>query len=80
MAASFGVSRQPVDFGSLDGLPVQIYFFIATPSNIVADHVRALALVSRILNREGIRDQLLKAPDAAAAMAVLTLAEGSEIK
>ena len=80
MAASFGVSRQPVDFGSLDGLPVQIYFFIATPNNIVADHVRALALVSRILNREGIRDQLQQAPDAAAAMAVLSQAERSEAK
>ena len=80
MAAAFGIAREPVDFGSLDGLPVQIFFFIATPNNIVADHVRALALVSRILNREGIRDQLQHAPDAAAAMAILSQAEKSEAK
>jgi mannitol/fructose-specific phosphotransferase system IIA component (Ntr-type) len=80
MAAAFGIAREPVDFGSLDGLPVQIFFFIATPNSIVADHVRALALVSRILNREGIREQLLRAPDAAATMAILSQGERVDAK
>jgi mannitol/fructose-specific phosphotransferase system IIA component (Ntr-type) len=80
MTAAFGIAREPVDFGSLDGLPVQILFFIATPSSIVADHVRALALVSRVLNREGIREQLLRAPDAAAALAVLSQVERTEAR
>lgn len=80
MAAAYGIAREPVDFGSLDGLPVQIFFFIATPGSIVADHVRALALVSRILNREGIREQLLRAPDAAATMAILSQVERMEAK
>ncbi len=80
MAAAFGIAREPVDFGSLDGLPVQIFFFIATPASIVSDHVRALALVSRILNREGIREQLLRAPDAAATMTVLSQVERAEAR
>ncbi|MRR09119.1 PTS sugar transporter subunit IIA [bacterium] len=80
MAAAFGIARSSVEFGSLDGLPVQIFFFIATPGSIVADHVRALALVSRILNREGIREQLLRSPDAAAALAVLSQVERAEAK
>jgi mannitol/fructose-specific phosphotransferase system IIA component (Ntr-type) len=80
MAASYGIARTPVEFGSLDGLPVQIFFFIATPQSIVSDHVRALALVSRILNREGIREQLLRAPDAAAAMAILSQVERIDAK
>ncbi|MDI6739075.1 MAG: PTS sugar transporter subunit IIA [Candidatus Edwardsbacteria bacterium] len=80
MAAAYGIAKEPIDFGSLDGLPVQIFFFIATPNNIVADHVRALALVSRILNREGIREQLLRAPDAAVTMAILSQVERLEAK
>jgi len=61
MAGSFGISESPVDFGSLDGQPVQIFFFLATPQNIVADHVKALALVSRLLNRQELREKLLTA-------------------
>jgi mannitol/fructose-specific phosphotransferase system IIA component (Ntr-type) len=64
MAGAFGISRQPVDFGSLDDQPVQIFFFVATPQNFIADHVKALALVSRLLNRDQIREQLVKAANA----------------
>jgi mannitol/fructose-specific phosphotransferase system IIA component (Ntr-type) len=64
MAGAFGISRTPVDFGSLDGQPVQIFFFVATPQNFIADHVKALALVSRLLNRDQVREQLVKAAGA----------------
>jgi fructose-specific phosphotransferase system IIA component len=80
MSASFGVTREPVEFGSLDGQPVRIFFFIATPQNIVADHVRALALVSRILNRDGIRENLLKISDPAQVMPMFLQAESTEAK
>jgi mannitol/fructose-specific phosphotransferase system IIA component (Ntr-type) len=37
---------------------------VATPQNFIADHVKALALVSRLLNRDQIREQLVKAANA----------------
>jgi fructose-specific phosphotransferase system IIA component len=64
MAGAFGLSQNPVDFGSLDDQPVRIFFFIATPQHIIADHVKALALVSRLLNRDDVREKLLKAGSA----------------
>ncbi len=75
MAASFGLSSRPVDFGSLDGLPVQIFFFLATPQNIVADHVKALALVSKLLNREEVRARLLAATTADQVLKIFAEAE-----
>ncbi len=80
MAGSFGISARPIDFGSLDGQPVQIFFFIATPQSIIADHVKALALVSRLLNREEVRARLLEARTPAAVMEVFRQAEGGEGK
>ncbi len=78
MAGCFGLARQPVDFGSLDGLPVQIFFFLATPQNIVADHVKALALVSRLLNREEVRSKLLAAKSPEEVLKAFAEAEGGE--
>ena len=80
MAGSLGISAEPVDFGSLDGQPVQMFFFLATPQSIVADHVKALALVSRLLNREDVRAALLKATSAGQVMKAFTDAESQDQK
>lgn len=78
MAGSFGINATAIDFGSLDGQPVQIFFFIATPQSIIADHVKALALVSRLLNRDDVRAKLLEARAPSAVMEVFRQAEGGE--
>ncbi|MDQ7798206.1 MAG: PTS sugar transporter subunit IIA [Candidatus Edwardsbacteria bacterium] len=80
MAGAFGLCRNKIDFGSLDGQPVQIFFFIATPQSIIADHVKALALVSRLLNREEIRARLLAADDPQKVMDIFLEAEKGEVK
>jgi fructose-specific phosphotransferase system IIA component len=72
MTGSFGLSAAPVNFGSLDDQPVRIFFFIATPQNIIADHVKALALVSRLLNRDDVREKLLKAVTAQEVMDIFS--------
>jgi fructose-specific phosphotransferase system IIA component len=80
MTGSFGICKNKIDFGSLDDHPVQIFFFIATPQNIIADHVKALALVSRLLNQEEIRGKLLLAEDPQAVMDVFINSQKGEIK
>ncbi|MBI5804844.1 PTS sugar transporter subunit IIA [candidate division TA06 bacterium] len=75
MTGAFGISRQPVDFGSLDDQPVQIFFFVATPQNFIADHVKALALVSRLLNRDQVREQLVKAASAEEVLKIFSQVE-----
>ncbi|MEA3000587.1 MAG: nitrogen system component [Sphingomonadales bacterium] len=39
----------PVDFHSVDGLPVDLVFLILSPPDAGADHLKALAGVSRVL-------------------------------
>ncbi|MEA3062109.1 MAG: nitrogen system component [Sphingomonadales bacterium] len=39
----------PVDFHSVDGLPVDLIFLILSPPDAGADHLKALAGVSRVL-------------------------------
>lgn len=39
----------PIDFQSVDGLPVDLVFLILSPPDAGADHLKALASVSRVL-------------------------------
>jgi PTS system nitrogen regulatory IIA component len=46
---------QPIDFQSVDGLPVDLVFLLLSPPDAGADHLKALASVSRALrNRETV--------------------------
>ncbi len=60
---SFGISRKGIDFDSLDGKPVNIFFLLLAPSKSVASHLNALAKISRILKNNGFREDVLAAKD-----------------
>src|SRR5581483_8411841 len=64
VAAAFGLSRRGVQFDSLDGEPVYIFFVLVAPPNAAALHLKALARISRLLKdkffRQALRD--VKAP------------------
>jgi len=44
----FARLAQPVDFQAIDGLPVDLVFLLLSPPDAGADHLKALATVSRI--------------------------------
>jgi PTS system nitrogen regulatory IIA component len=58
-----GVSRQGIEFESIDGKPVHICFLLVTPENSTGLHLRLLARISRILKNEPFREKLLEAGD-----------------
>lgn len=73
----FARLAEPVDFDAADGEPVDIVFLLLAPEGAGADHLKALARISRLL-REGSAVQKLRASkDAAALYAVLTQEETS---
>jgi PTS system nitrogen regulatory IIA component len=45
----FARLTQPVDFQSVDGIPVDLVFLLLSPPDAGADHLKALASVSRAL-------------------------------
>lgn len=68
----FARLAEPVDFDSADGEPVDMVFLLLAPEGAGADHLKALARISRLL-REGAAVQKLRSSrDAAALYAVLT--------
>ena len=48
----------PVDFDSVDDRPVDLIFMLLAPENAGADHLKALAKVSRLLRDENVCDKL----------------------
>jgi PTS system nitrogen regulatory IIA component len=63
---------EPIDFDAVDGEPVDIVFLLLAPEGAGADHLKALARISRLLREGHAVDKLRAARDAATIYAVLT--------
>lgn len=70
---------QPVPFESIDDKPVDLVFLLLAPESAGADHLHALATVSRLLRNTGLCENLRRAKDAAAIYQLLTEAEAAEV-
>ena len=55
----FARSAEGVDFASLDGEPTHLFFALIAPENAAADHLKALARISRLLKDEAFRHRLM---------------------
>ncbi len=74
---AFATTAQPVDFGALDGVPVDLVFLVVSPTQAAAAHLQAVARVSRLLRVPGIADALRGAGSADALASILRTAEAS---
>jgi len=61
-----------VDFESIDEQPVDLIFLLLAPEEAGADHLKALARVSRLLRDKGICEKLRGADESDALFALLT--------
>lgn len=53
----------PIDFNAIDGKPVDILFLLLSPESSGADHLTALAQVSRVLKDQNLVNKLREATD-----------------
>ncbi|MCK4966670.1 PTS sugar transporter subunit IIA [bacterium] len=60
MVASLGIVKEGIPFDSIDGKPVNIIFTLISPSRFSGPHIKALSLVSRLLNNEKTRKKILE--------------------
>ena len=72
MTGLFAQLDHPVDFDSMDDQPVDLVFLLLAPEGAGADHLKALARVSRLLRNQTICEKLRAAPQAATLYALLT--------
>ncbi len=68
----FARVERPIDFDSIDEMPVDLVFLLLAPESAGADHLKALARVSRLLRDKGICEKLRGADSADAIYALLT--------
>ncbi len=56
----FGLSRQGVNFESMDGRPTHIFFLLLTPENSAGIHLKLLARISRLLKNDAFKKRLMQ--------------------
>ncbi len=68
----FARLERPVDFDAMDGRGVDLVFVLLAPENSGADHLRALARVSRLLRSGEVCEKLRSTPKGEALYALIT--------
>ncbi|HJN04168.1 MAG TPA: PTS IIA-like nitrogen regulatory protein PtsN [Alphaproteobacteria bacterium] len=68
----FARLEQPIDFDAIDDQPVDLIFLLLAPESAGADHLKALARVSRLLRDRAICEKLRGSDDRDALFALLT--------
>ncbi len=63
LVAAFGLSKSGINFDSLDGESVHIFFLMIAPEESAGPHLKALARISRMLKDKYFRELLRKAKD-----------------
>jgi len=70
--------EQPIDFDAVDSLPVDLAFILLSPVDCGADHLKALARISRFLRDEDAVERLRGAKSSEALYALLAGGESRD--
>jgi nitrogen PTS system EIIA component len=68
----FARLEKPIDFDAIDSQPVDLIFLLLTPGDAGADHLKALARISRLLRNRAMCAKLRGTESADAIYALLT--------
>jgi len=74
----FARLERPIDFDAIDEQPVDLVFLLLAPERAGADHLKALARVSRLLRDQAICDKLRGSNSGDAIFALLTQKEANQ--
>ena len=59
LIVAFGRSTEGIDYDSLDGKPVHLFFLLLAPENSTGQHLKVLARISKMLKIANFRKMLL---------------------
>jgi PTS system nitrogen regulatory IIA component len=68
----FARLETPIEYDAVDSQPVDLVFMLLAPEGAGADHLKALARVSRLLRNQAACEKLRKAATSEALYAILT--------
>ena len=69
--AAFATTKEPVDFGAVDDVPVQLLLLLVGPEEHKSQHIKILGRISRLVSREALRERLLAADAADTVIGIL---------
>jgi mannitol/fructose-specific phosphotransferase system IIA component (Ntr-type) len=72
LVGAFALSKKGVDFDSLDGEPVYIFFLLIAAQDSAGPHLKALARISRLFKDKYFRDNLRNCQDEKSIIKVIT--------
>lgn len=72
---AFGLSREGIEFASLDGKKAHLFFMIAATEDANQAHLETLALLSQMLMDDKLREQLMKVESSEQVLAILSAKE-----
>ncbi len=75
----FALLKTPVDFESPDGKPADLVFMLLSPEESGANHLKALAKITRLLRQSNVRSALRAARSQSALHALLLDVETSQV-
>ncbi len=58
--AALGITREPVDFKSLDEKPVRLVWLLVGPQDKTGPHLKALSRISRLMHKREFRERLIR--------------------
>ena len=72
LVMALGVTREPIEFQSVDKKPVSIVILLVSPLDQTGPHIQALAQISRLMLDETFKTALERASSAEAAYKLLS--------
>lgn len=75
---AFGLSKNGVDYESLDGEPSKLFFMIAAPANASDTHIEILSKLTTMLLDDDIRERLLEVKTPQGVIEILSLENEDE--
>ncbi|MBN2427861.1 MAG: PTS sugar transporter subunit IIA [Deltaproteobacteria bacterium] len=73
---SFGRSQNGVEFDSMDGKPVNLFFLLIAPEESIGIHLKTLARISKLLKNSMVRQKLCEASTAEDVFSIISEEEG----
>lgn len=70
VVAAFAITKEPIDFDSIDGEPVRFIFLLIGKENLLNTHIKLLSRISRLMNKDEFRERLLDAANPEEVLAI----------
>lgn len=70
VVAAFAITKEPIDFDSIDGEPVRFIFLLIGKENLLNTHIKLLSRISRLMNKDEFREKLLDAANPEEVLAI----------